>query len=87
MKVLFCVRHNFYDSPGGAQIQILKTKEYIERQGIKCDITTTPYGINYNKYDIVHLTDLTWVYDLILYLRSAFYLYDMMKSEIFYFSL
>ena len=70
MKVLFCVRHNFYDSPGGAQIQILKTKEYIERQGIKCDITTTPYGVNYNKYDIVHLTDLTWVYDLILYLEE-----------------
>lgn len=70
MKILFCVRHNFYDSPGGAQIQILKTKEYLEKAGIECDLTTTPYGINYNQYDIVHLTDLTWVYDLLLYLKE-----------------
>lgn len=67
MKILFCVRHNFHDAPGGAQIQILKTKEYLEKLGLSCDITTTPYGINYNNYDILHLTDLTWVYDNIVY--------------------
>lgn len=33
MKVLFCVRHNFYSSPGGAQIQILKTVEGLEKAG------------------------------------------------------
>lgn len=70
MKVLFCVRHNFHDSPGGAQIQILKTKEYLEKAGIACDLTTTPFDINYDQYDIVHLTDLTWVYDLLLYLKE-----------------
>lgn len=70
MKILFCVRHNFHDSPGGAQIQILKTKEYLEKSGIECDLTTTPFGIDFNHYDIVHLTDLTWVYDLLLYLKE-----------------
>jgi len=70
MKILFCVRHNFHDSPGGAQIQILKTKEYLEKSGIECDLTTTPFGINYDQYDIVHLTDLTWVYDLLIYLKE-----------------
>lgn len=68
MKVLFCVRHNFHDSPGGAQIQILKTKEYLEKLGVECDLTTTPYRVDYNSYDILHLTDLTWVYDNIVYL-------------------
>ena len=34
MKVLFCVRHNFYSSPGGAQIQILKTVEGLEKLGV-----------------------------------------------------
>ncbi len=70
MKVLFCVRHNFHDSPGGAQIQILKTKEYLEKAGVECDLTITPNGIDFDKYDIVHLTDLTWVYDLLVYLKK-----------------
>ncbi len=70
MKVLFCVRHNFYDSPGGAQIQILKTKEYLEKNGISCDLTITSEGIDFNQYDIVHLTDLTWIYDVLLYLKK-----------------
>ena len=70
MKILFCVRHNFYSSPGGVQVQILKTKEHIENLGISCDLTTTPHGINFNKYDILHLTDLTWVYDNLEYLRQ-----------------
>lgn len=70
MKILFCVRHNFYDAPGGAQVQILKTKEYLEKLGVYCDITITPYGIDYNKYDIVHLTDLTWVYDNLIYIEE-----------------
>lgn len=70
MKVLFCLRHNFNSSPGGAQVQILKTKEYLVKLDVKCDITVTPYGVNYNEYDILHLTDLTWVYDNMLYLEE-----------------
>ena len=70
MKVLFCVRHNFHNSPGGAQIQILKTKEYLEKAGVVCDLTITPDGIDFDQYDIVHLTDLTWVYDLLVYLKK-----------------
>lgn len=70
MKILFCVRHNFHDAPGGAQIQILKTKEHLEKLDVTCTITTSPYSINYNEYCIVHLTDLTWVYDNIVYLEE-----------------
>ena len=70
MKILFCVRHNFYTSPGGAQIQILKTKENLEYLNVECDITLTPYDIDYTYYDILHLTDLTWVYDNIIYLKE-----------------
>ena len=66
MKVLFCVRHNFHDSPGGAQVQILKTKEYLEKTGVICDLVVTPDNIDFDQYDIVHLTDLTWVYDLLV---------------------
>ncbi|CAI8863412.1 MULTISPECIES: glycosyltransferase family 4 protein [Pseudomonas] len=70
MKVLFCVRHNFHSSPGGAQIQILKTKAGLEKLGVHCDLTTTPYGVDYAAYDILHLTDLTWIYDILEYLQE-----------------
>lgn len=70
MKILFCVRHNFYSSPGGAQIQILKTKAGLEKLGVHCDLTTTPYNMNYSDYDILHLTDLTWIYDVLEYLQE-----------------
>ncbi len=70
MKVLFCVRHNFYTSPGGSQVQILKTKAGLEKLGLECDLTTSPHGVNYKNYDIIHLTDLTWIYDLLDYLKA-----------------
>lgn len=70
IKVLFCVKHSFYETKGGMQIQILKTKKYLEIIGVKCEITTSPFGINFNEYDILHLTDLTWVYDNINYLKE-----------------
>lgn len=70
MKVLFCVRHNFYTSPGGSQVQILKTKSGLEKLGLDCDLTTSPYGVDYDSYDVIHLTDLTWIYDLLEYLKE-----------------
>lgn len=67
LKVLFLVRHNFYSSPGGAQIQILKTSEELKKLGCECDISTDPNSCDFKKYDIVNVTDLTWIYDLLEY--------------------
>lgn len=70
MKVLFCVRHNFYDSPGGAQIQILKTIEYLKLRGVDCQLTVSTEGVDFNQFEIVHLSDLTWVYDNLNFLKE-----------------
>lgn len=70
MKVLFCVRHNFHTSPGGAQVQIMKTRHYLEELGVNTDLVTSPEGVDFSLYDIVHLTDLTWVYDLFSYIEK-----------------
>lgn len=51
-------------------MQILKTKAGLEKLGVECDLVTTPYGVNYAAYDILHLTDLTWIYDLLEYLQE-----------------
>jgi glycosyltransferase involved in cell wall biosynthesis len=55
MKIAFCNRPN-YDNPlGGDAIQMLKTKEYLEKEyKIKIDIITNPKDIT-NEYDIVHV--------------------------------
>ncbi|CAM3945599.1 glycosyltransferase [Vreelandella rituensis] len=70
MRVLFCVRHNFHSAPGGAQIQIMKTKQYLEEIGVQSDLVTDPENADFSNYDIVHLTDLTWVYDLFGYIEK-----------------
>jgi len=70
VKVLFCVRHNFHTAPGGAQVQIMKTRHYLEELGIDTDLVTSPEGVDFTPYDIVHLTDLTWVYDLFGYIEK-----------------
>lgn len=69
MKVLFLLRHNFYSSPGGAQIQIEKTAFYLRQIGVEIDFSLN-FPKNINKYDIIHLTDLTWIYDNPSYLRK-----------------
>lgn len=55
MKVAFCIRPQF-DSPlGGDAIQMLKTKEYLEKKyNVVVDVVTAPSQIN-NKYDIIHV--------------------------------
>jgi len=68
MNILFCVRHNFYSSPGGAQIQIVKTMESLRKLGCNCDLTTDPAKADIEQYDIVNVTDLTWTYDLLKYI-------------------
>ena len=69
MRVLFCVRHNFHTSPGGAQVQILKTVAELKKLGCECDLTTDPSGCDLRQYDLVNLTDLTWIYDLLKYIE------------------
>lgn len=66
MKILFCVRHNFYSSPGGAQIQILKTIDGLQKMGCECDLVTNTNQCKFpiESYDLVNLTDLTWIYEL-----------------------
>jgi hypothetical protein len=55
MKIAFCNRPS-YDNPlGGDAIQMLKTKEYLEKQyNLHIEIITTPDALN-NSFDIIHI--------------------------------
>lgn len=70
MKVLFQSRKTLYSAPGGDTIQLLKTKEYLEKQGVDVDITLdlTP---DVSSYDIVHVFNLMRPQELYLQVKNA----------------
>lgn len=70
MKVLMQARVNLFSCMGGDTIQILKTKEYVEKQGIDVDISTE-LSPNLNGYDIVHLFNLTRIQETYLQAKNA----------------
>lgn len=76
MKVAFCNRPN-YDNPlGGDAIQMLKTKEYLEKEyPINIDIVTKPQDIT-QAYDIVH------VFNFLTYKISEQFIYRAKELNI-----
>jgi glycosyltransferase involved in cell wall biosynthesis len=57
MKVLFQSRTNLFDAPGGDMVQMLKTKEFLEKKGIHVDISLD-FEPDLSNYDVVHLFNL-----------------------------
>ncbi|MBE6069239.1 MAG: glycosyltransferase [Clostridium lundense] len=57
MKVLFCMRSDYYRNLGEDSMQALKIKKYLKKIGVEVDIN---YGQieDYSSYDIVHLFNL-----------------------------
>ncbi len=69
MRVIFPVRHNFHEVKGGAYIQIIKSVEYLVKNGVDASITSDIRKVHIDNNTIIHFSDLTWVYDLYLDLR------------------
>jgi len=57
MKVLFLSRKTLFSVPGGDTTQILKTAKYLEKLGIKVDVSTE-LEPNLKNYDLVHIFNL-----------------------------
>lgn len=70
MNILFQSRKTLYSAPGGDTTQILKTKEFLEKLGVKVDISLelTP---DVSKYDIVHVFNLMRPQELYLQVKNA----------------
>jgi len=72
MRVLFQARINLFSAPGGDTIQIVKTREYLQKLGIECDLNISVSApIPYEKYDIVHLFNFTRIQETNWFARSA----------------
>jgi glycosyltransferase involved in cell wall biosynthesis len=57
MRVLFQSRTNLFEAPGGDTVQILKTKEFLEKLGLQIDISLD-FEPDLTNYDVVHLFNL-----------------------------
>jgi len=70
MKVLFQTRTNLFEAPGGDMVQMLKTKEFLEKKGVNVDISLD-FEPNLDGYDLVHLFNLMEPQDIYLQLKNA----------------
>ena len=70
MKVLFQSRKTLFDAPGGDTVQLLKTKEYLEKKGVSIDVSTelTP---DLSNYDIVHVFNLMRAQESLMQVMNA----------------
>ena len=70
MKVLFQTRTNLFEAPGGDMVQILKTKEFLEKLGVKIDISLE-LEPDLAGYDLVHLFNLMEPQDIYIQMLNA----------------
>ncbi len=70
MRILMQSRVTLFSVPGGDTIQILKTKEYLEKLGVQCDISLE-LEPDLAGYDIVHLFNLMRPQEVYLQAQNA----------------
>lgn len=70
MKVLFQTRTNLFEFPGGDMVQMLKTKEFLEKLGIEVDISLE-LEPDLTGCDLVHLFNLMEPQDIYLQMLNA----------------
>lgn len=72
MKVLFCIREDYYRNFAGDSMQLIKTVKYLKKKNVDVDINTGNI-YNYSNYDIVHLFNIIRMKDTYIYYRIAKY--------------
>lgn len=70
MKVLLCIRNDYSRNFGGDCTQLLMTAKYLRKKGNEVDINNGCIT-DYSNYDIVHLFNLTTIWDTYKYFKIA----------------
>lgn len=70
MKVLLCIRNDYYRNFAGDSMQVIKTAQYLTKMGLEVDINDGGI-IDYSSYDIIHLFNLTRIKDAYSYYKIA----------------
>jgi glycosyltransferase involved in cell wall biosynthesis len=72
MKVLLCVRQNYYRIFGSDSMQVLKVAQYLKKIGVSVDINNGG-TIDYSSYDIIHLFNLNAAGEVYKYYKIAYH--------------
>lgn len=84
MKILLCIRQDYYRNYGGDSTQVLNTAKYLEKLGAEVHINDGSI-CDYSKYDIVHLFNINKVWDIYNYYRAAHrYKKKIVVSPVYY---
>lgn len=70
MKVLMQSRKNLFDLRGGDTVQLEKTKEELEKLGVKVDFSLD-FEPDLSEYDLVHLSNVTRIQETYLQVKNA----------------
>lgn len=70
MKVLMQSRKNFFTLKGGDTVQLLKTKNELEKLGVEVDISLD-YAPDLSDYDLVHISNLTRIQETYMHVMNA----------------
>lgn len=70
MKVLMQSRSNFYTLHGGDTVQLLKTKEQLEKLGVEVDLSLE-LEPDLTGYDVVHLSNVTRIHETYIQMKNA----------------
>lgn len=70
MNILFQIRSDYLKNMAGDTIQMLKTKEYLEKLGVRVTISTSTLS-DLTKYDLIHLFNLIRVKETYEFAQNA----------------
>jgi glycosyltransferase involved in cell wall biosynthesis len=70
MRVAFITRSTLHSVPGGDTVQVTETARYLADYGIQADICLTNEKIDYEKYDLLHFTNITRPSDILFHIKQ-----------------
>ncbi len=71
MKILFLARATLYSVYGGDTMQILSTAKYLRKLGASVDIKLANEKIDYGKYDLLHVFNVTRPADVLAHVKQS----------------
>ncbi len=71
MKIAFITRSTLHKVPGGDTEQVLQTARFLRQFGIEVDLRLATENIDYSKYDLLHVFNITRPADLLYHIRKS----------------
>lgn len=71
MKVAFITRSTLYSVPGGDTEQIVQTARFLKEMGIGVELFLTTDKIDYSKYDLLHVFNITRPADILYHISKT----------------